>query len=278
MKFSAFLLFTALWHLIVYVPVAHWVWGGGFLGAQGVLDFAGGAVVHVNSGVAGLVCALFLGPRRGLGRDNLAPHNLAMTMIGASLLWVGWIGFNAGSALAADGLAATALINTLIASATGVFGWMLFEWIERKKPTLLGMLTGAVAGLVAITPAAGFVDPRGAFLIGLIGGGVCYGAAVWLKRLLKYDDSLDAFGVHGAGGLAGAVLTGVFATGAINPLGADAAVWPQLWGTLVVVAWSAVATLAILWGLKLTVGLRVERDSEMVGLDLAEHGEALHDS
>jgi len=278
MKFSAFLLFTALWHLIVYVPVAHWVWGGGFLAGQGVLDFAGGAVVHVNSGVAGLVCALFLGPRRGWGRDNLAPHNLAMTMIGASLLWVGWIGFNAGSALAADGLAATALINTLIASATGVFGWMLFEWIERKKPTLLGMLTGAVAGLVAITPAAGFVDPRGGFLIGLIGGAVCYGTAVWLKRLLKYDDSLDAFGVHGAGGLAGAILTGVFATGAINPAGAHAAVWPQLWGTLVVVAWSAVATLAILWLLKLTVGLRVEKDEEMEGLDLAVHGEALHDS
>jgi Amt family ammonium transporter len=278
MKFSAFILFTALWHLIVYVPVAHWVWGGGFLAGQGVLDFAGGAVVHVNSGVAGLVCALFLGPRRGWGRDNLAPHNLTMTMIGASLLWVGWFGFNAGSALAADGLAATALINTLIASATGVLGWAAIEWIERKKPTLLGMLTGAVAGLVAITPAAGFVDPKAAFLIGLIGGAVCFGAAVWLKRLLKYDDSLDAFGVHGAGGLAGALLTGVFANAAINPVGATANLWAQTWGTLVVVAWSATATLAILWLLKLTIGLRVEKDEEIEGLDLAVHGEALHDS
>ncbi|MBX7249171.1 MAG: ammonium transporter [Caulobacteraceae bacterium] len=278
MKFSAFLLFAAVWHLVVYVPVAHWVWGGGFLAAQGVLDFAGGAVVHVNSGVAGLVCALVLGPRRGWGRDNLAPHNLAMTLIGASLLWVGWIGFNAGSALAADGLAATALINTLIASATGVFGWMIFEWVERRKPTLLGMLTGAVAGLVAITPAAGFVDPRGAFLIGLIGGAVCYGAAVWLKRRLKYDDSLDAFGVHGAGGLAGALLTGVFANSAINPAASTASLWPQFWGTLVVVAWSALTTLAILWLLKRTVGLRVEKDEEVEGLDVALHGEALHDS
>ena len=278
MKFSAFLLFAAVWHLVVYVPVAHWVWGGGFLSTQGVLDFAGGAVVHVNSGVAGLVCALFMGPRRGWGRDNLAPHNLALTMIGASLLWVGWIGFNAGSALAADGLAATALINTLIASATGVFGWTLVEWIERKRPTLLGMLTGAVAGLVAITPAAGFVDPKGAFAIGLVGGFVCFAAAVWLKRLLKYDDSLDAFGVHGAGGLAGAILTGVFADAAINPVGENAALWPQLWGTLVVVAWSAVMTLLILWVLKLTVGLRVPDDEEQQGLDLAVHGEALHDS
>ena len=277
-RFSGFLLFTALWHLIVYVPVAHWVWAGGFLSAQGVLDFAGGAVVHVNSGVAGLVCALFLGPRRGWGRDNLAPHNLALTMIGASLLWVGWIGFNAGSALAADGLAATALINTLIASATGVAGWLLIEWAERKKPTLLGMLTGAVAGLVAITPGAGFVEPKGAFFIGLIGGAVCYVTAVWLKRKLKYDDSLDAFGVHGAGGLAGAILTGVFASGAINPLAEGASVWTQTWGTLVVVAWSAVATLAILWVVKLTLGLRVEKDEEIEGLDLAVHGEALHDS
>lgn len=278
LKFSAFLLFTAVWHLVVYVPVAHWVWGGGFLSAQGVLDFAGGAVVHVNSGVAGLVCALFLGPRRGWGRDNLAPHNLALTMVGASLLWVGWIGFNAGSALAADGLAATALINTLIASATGVFGWTMVEWIERKRPTLLGMLTGAVAGLVAITPAAGFVDPKGAFAIGLVGGFVCFCAAVWLKRLFKYDDSLDAFGVHGAGGLAGAILTGVFASAAINPVGENAALWPQTWGVLVVVAWSGVMTLAILWGLKLTTGLRVEKDEEIEGLDLAVHGEALHDS
>ena len=277
-RFSAFLLFTALWHLIVYVPVAHWVWAGGFLSAAGVLDFAGGAVVHVNSGVAGLVCALFLGPRRGWGRDNLAPHNLALTMIGASLLWVGWIGFNAGSALAADGLAATALVNTLIASATGVAGWLAVEWLERRKPTLLGMLTGAVAGLVAITPGAGFVEARGAFVIGLIGGIVCYATAVWLKRRLKYDDSLDAFGVHGAGGLAGAILTGVFASAAINPLGAHASLWAQTWGTLVVVAWSALATFAILWIVKLTVGLRVEKDEEIEGLDLAQHGEALHDS
>ena len=277
-RFSTFLLFTALWHLIVYVPVAHWVWAGGMLGANGVLDFAGGAVVHVNSGVAGLVCALFLGPRRGWGRDNLAPHNLALTMVGASLLWVGWIGFNAGSALAADGLAATALINTLIGSATGAVGWMAVEWFERKRPTLLGMLTGAVAGLVAITPAAGFAAPKGAFVIGLIGGIVCYAAAVWLKRRLKYDDSLDAFGVHGAGGLAGALLTGIFADASINPMGKDANLWTQTWGTLAVVGWSAAGTLAILWVCKLTVGLRVEEDQEVAGLDVAVHGEALHDS
>ena len=277
-RFSAFLVFTALWHLVVYVPVAHWVWAGGFLGANGVLDFAGGAVVHVNSGVAGLVCALFLGPRRGWGRDNLAPHNLALTMIGASLLWVGWIGFNAGSALAADGLAATALVNTLVASATGVFGWTIIEWGERRRPTLLGMLTGAVAGLVAVTPAAGFVDPKGAFVIGLIGGAVCYATAVWLKRALKYDDSLDVFGVHGAGGLAGALLTGAFADASINPLGKDASLWAQTWGTLAVVAWSALATWAILWVVNLTVGLRVAKDEEIEGLDLAQHGEALHDS
>ncbi|NEX94325.1 ammonium transporter [Caulobacter sp. 17J65-9] len=278
MKFSAFLLFVTLWHLIVYAPVCHWVWGGGFLGSAGVLDFAGGAVVHVNSGVAGLVCALVLGPRRGFGRDNLAPHNLVLTMIGASLLWVGWIGFNAGSAWAADGVAAAALISTLIAAAAGGVGWTALEWVERKKPTMLGLVSGAVAGLVAITPAAGFTDPKGGFFIGLIGGAACYAGAVWLKRKLKYDDSLDAFGVHGIGGLVGAVLTGLFANAAINPVAEGASVLKQAWGLLAVIAWSGVATYGILWICKLTTGLRVAKDEEIEGLDLTQHGEALHDA
>ena len=198
MKFSAALLFFALWHLIVYAPICHQVWGGGYLGAMGVLDFAGGAVVHVNAGVAGLVCALVLGPRHGFGRDNMAPNNLAYTAIGTGLLFVGWLGFNAGSAWAADGIASVAALNTILAAAAAALGWMAVEWIDRKRPTLLGLLSGVVGGLVAVTPAAGLVDPKGAFIIGLIGGPACYAGAVWLKHRLKYDDSLDAWGIHGS--------------------------------------------------------------------------------
>ncbi len=276
MKFSAVLLFFALWHLIVYAPIAHQVWGGGYLGAMGVLDFAGGAVVHVNAGVAGLVCALVIGPRHGFGRDNMAPNNLAYTAIGTGLLFVGWLGFNAGSAWAADGIAAVAALNTILAAATAALGWMVVEWIDRKRPTLLGLLSGIVGGLVAITPAAGFVDPQGAFFIGLIGGPACYAGAVWLKHLLKYDDSLDAWGIHGIGGIVGALLTGVFATASINGVAEGATVLKQAIGLVAVMAWSAVGTFVILMVCKFTVGLRVTKESEIEGLDYSEHGESIH--
>ncbi len=274
-KYSGLLLFIGLWSLIVYAPIAHWVWGGGFLGAGGVLDFAGGAVVHVNSGVAGLVCALFLGARRGYGVEPITAHNPVLTMIGASLLLVGWIGFNAGSAGAADGLMGVALINTLLAAAAGSLSWKVIERIEKRKYSLIGVLSGIVAGLVAITPAAGFVDPKGAVIIGLIAGPVCYVASVWLKKLLKYDDSLDAFGLHGAGGLVGALLTGVFASTAINDLSADATVWAQFMGLVWTIVWSAIGTLIVLFICKYTTGLRVKEEVEDDGLDTHLHGEAL---
>ncbi|MFJ6023055.1 ammonium transporter [Brevundimonas sp. NPDC092305] len=275
LKYSGLLLFTFLWSLIVYAPIAHWVWGGGFLGTSGVLDFAGGAVVHVNSGVAGLVCALFLGARNGYGLSPMNPHNPVLTMIGASLLLVGWIGFNAGSAGAANALAGAALINTVLAAAAGALSWKLVEVIEKKKVSLIGMLSGVVAGLVAITPAAGFVDPKGAVIIGLIAGPVCYAASVWIKKLLKYDDSLDAFGIHGAGGLAGALLTGVFATTTINSLSEGANVWTQLVGLLWTIGYSAIGTFVILLICKFTTGLRVTAEQEEEGLDTHLHGEAL---
>ena len=276
MKFSAFCLFTALWSLFVYAPVAHWVWGGGFLQKMGVLDFAGGSVVHVNSGVAGLVAALVLGKRRGFGRDFMPPHNLAYTMIGSSMLLVGWIGFNAGSEWAADAIAAVATLNTIAATMTGAAGWTLVEWIERKEPTLLGMVSGMVAGLVAITPAAGYVAPGGALVIGLAGGVVCYVGATYLKNFFKYDDSLDAFGVHGVGGFFGALLTAVFADKTINPNIGDVQLWKQLLGLVCVIAWSAVVTFIILMICKYTTGLRVTEEQEIEGLDMSQHGEALH--
>ena len=277
LKFSALVLFVSLWGVVVYAPIAHWVWGGGFLAAKGVIDYAGGSVVHVNAGVAGLVCAYFIGPRHGYRRDNMAPHNLVVTAIGASILLVGWIGFNAGSAIAADAMASLALLNTVLAAMTGALAWLALEWVERKKPTLLGLLSGMVAGLVAITPAAGFVEPKGAFLIGLVAGPLCYGAAVWLKTWLRYDDSLDAFGVHGVGGMAGALLTGLLASGAVNPAGAHANVWTQALGLGVTIVWSAAGTFVILWICKVTTGLRVSLDEEIQGLDAALHGETLHD-
>jgi Amt family ammonium transporter len=277
MKFSALLLFTILWSLIVYVPVAHWVWGGGFLGGLGVLDFAGGTVVHINAGVAGLVCALVLGKRTGYGSENMAPNNLVLTMIGASLLWVGWFGFNAGSAVGSNALAGIAMLNTQVATAAAALAWMVVEWIERKKPGMLGLASGAVGGLVAITPAAGFVNPQGALIIGVVAGVVCYAGAVWVKRALKYDDSLDAFGVLGIGGIAGALLTGVLADASINSLGEGASLGKQLIGVGVTIAWTAVATLAILYIVKFTVGLRATKEEEVEGLDLALHGEALHE-
>ncbi len=275
LKYTGLLLFTALWSLLVYAPIAHWVWGGGFLGGAGVLDFAGGAVVHVNSGVAGLVCALFLGARKGYGKEPIVAHNPVLTMIGASLLLVGWIGFNAGSAGGANALAGVALINTILAAAAASITWKIVEVLEKKKASLIGVLSGIVAGLVAITPAAGFVDPKGAVLIGLIAGPICYASSVWIKKLLRYDDSLDAFGIHGAGGLAGALLTGVFASTAINSLSEGANVMTQLIGLGWTIAYSAVGTLVILIICKFTTGLRVSPAAEEEGLDTHLHGEAL---
>ncbi|MCC7266987.1 MAG: ammonium transporter [Caulobacteraceae bacterium] len=277
MKFSAMLIFMVLWSLIVYAPVCHWVWGGGFMSAAGVLDFAGGTVVHINAGIAGLVCAIVLGRRKGYGEVNMAPHNLVLTMIGASLLWVGWFGFNAGSAVAADGLASVAMLNTQVATAAAAVAWMAIEWIERKKPGMLGLASGAVAGLVAITPAAGFVNPTGALIIGLLGGAGAYAGAVWLKKALKYDDSLDVFGVHGIAGIIGALLTGVFADAAINAAGEGGNIGAQFFGILGTIVWSAVASFLILMLCKFTVGLRVSEEAETEGLDMALHGEALHE-
>lgn len=277
MKFSAMLLFITLWSLFVYAPVCHWVWGGGFLSKMGVLDFAGGTVVHINAGVAGLMCALVLGKRKGYGTENMAPSNLVYTMIGASLLWVGWFGFNAGSEWAADGIASAAMLNTQVATAAAALSWMVVEWIERKKPGMLGLASGAVAGLVAITPAAGFVNPQGALIIGLVAGPVCYLGAVWVKRIFKYDDSLDAFGVHGIGGIAGALMTGLLADKTINALGEGANVLTQAKGIVITMAWTAVATLVILYICKFTTGLRVSEEAEVEGLDLSLHGEALHE-
>ncbi|MGZ9098922.1 MAG: ammonium transporter [Brevundimonas sp.] len=275
-KFSASILFFFLWHLLVYVPICHQVWGGGWMGSLGVLDFAGGAVVHVNAGVAGLVCALVLGPRHGFGRDNMAPHNLAFTAIGTGLLFVGWLGFNAGSAWAADGIAAVAAFNTILAAAAAAIGWTAVEWIDHKRPTLLGLLSGIVAGLVGITPAAGLVDPKGAFIIGILSGPACYAGAVWLKRAFKYDDSLDAFGVHGVGGIVGALLTGVLATAAINPAGENANLLNQAIGLAAVIAWSGIGTFLILMICKFTTGLRVPKEEEIEGLDYTQHGETIH--
>lgn len=274
-KYSALLLFTALWSLLIYAPICHWVWGGGFLGAAGVLDFAGGAVVHVNSGVAGLVCAIFLGRRKGYGVEPITAHNPVLTLIGASLLLVGWIGFNAGSAGAANALMGAALINTLLAAAAAALAWKVIEVIEKKKISLIGMLSGVVAGLVGITPAAGFVDPKGAVLIGLICGVVCYASSVWIKKLLRYDDSLDAFGIHGAGGLVGALLTGVFATTTINSLSEGTNIGAQALGLFWTILYSAVGTLIILLICKYTTGLRVSEAEEAAGLDTSLHGEVL---
>nr|WP_238858244.1 ammonium transporter [Faunimonas pinastri] len=276
MKFSAMLLFMTLWSILVYCPIAHWVWGGGFLGSWGVLDFAGGTVVHINAGVAGLVCCLVLGKRLGYGQVNMAPHNLILTLIGASLLWVGWFGFNAGSAVGSNALAGAAMINTQIATAAAALAWMFIEWMVIKKPSVLGILSGAVAGLVAVTPAAGFVNPMGAFFLGIIAGLVCYFAAVHLKKALGYDDSLDAFGVHGIGGIVGALLTGVFADAGINPAGANASLLAQVEGVVVTIVYTGVMTFIILMICRVVTGLRVTPAEEEEGLDINQHGELLH--
>ena len=277
MKFSGMILFMCLWLLCVYCPIAHWVWGGGFLGAGGVLDFAGGTVVHINAGVAGLVTALVLGKRKGLGHENMAPHNLVLTMIGASLLWVGWFGFNAGSAVTSSALAGSAFMNTQVATATAALAWMVVEWIERKKPTLLGLCSGAVAGLVAITPASGFVNPVGSLIVGVAAGVGCYAGAVWVKKIFKYDDALDAFGVHAVGGLIGALLTGALADAAVNSAGAMHSVLTQAKGVVWTIGWTALGTFVILMICKFTTGIRVSEEAEVEGLDLALHGETVHD-
>ncbi|UKD11210.1 ammonium transporter [Burkholderia aenigmatica] len=272
MKFSAMLVFMTLWSLIVYVPIAHMVWEPtGWLSSDGVLDFAGGTVVHINAGIAGLVSCLMLGKRVGFGRESMAPHNLVLTMIGGSMLWVGWFGFNAGSAVAADGRAGFAMLTTQVATACAALGWMFAEWISHGKPSVLGIVSGAVAGLVAITPAAGFVGVTGALAIGIAAGVVCFWSATWLKSKLGYDDSLDAFGVHGVGGILGALLTGVFAVKDIG--GADGSLLLQAKGVLITLVYSGVLSFVLLKLIDLTIGLRVSEEEEREGLDVVLHGE-----
>lgn len=280
-KFSTMLVFMVAWQIIVYAPVTHWVWGGGFLMNDGVLDFAGGTVVHINAGVAGLVAALIVGKRHGYGSENMAPHNLILTVIGGSLLWVGWFGFNGGSALASGTGAGMAMAVTQISAAGAGVSWMILEWIVRGKPSVLGIVSGAIAGLVGITPAAGFVTPGGALAIGLITGAVCFWSATWLKNKLGYDDSLDCFGVHGVGGIAGAILTGVFAAEAIGGTpglleGNPGQVLTQIEGIVATVVWTAAASAGILFVLKATMGLRPGVEAEVEGLDLSLHGETVH--
>ena len=275
MRFSALLLFISLWTLLVYAPIAHWVWEpGGWLARMGALDFAGGAVVHINAGVAGLVCAWFLGPRKGYGREAFEPYNLGLTMVGACLLWVGWFGFNAGSALSAGGRAGLALAVTHIAAAAGAVAWMLAEAVVRGRGSLLGLCSGLVAGLVAITPAAGFVTPAAALVIGGVAGLACYWGATGLKRLLRTDDSLDVFGVHGIGGIVGALLTGVLADKSIG--GVEGSLLTQTLSVLAVMAYSLVATALLLWLTRLVVvDLRVDVQDEQTGLDISLHRERL---
>jgi ammonium transporter, Amt family len=272
MRFSAFLLFSALWLAFVYVPIAHWVWGGGFLGAAGVLDFAGGTVVHVNAGIAGLTAALLLGPRRGYGSENLAPFDLSMAVVGTGLLWVGWFGFNGGSALAANSRAVMAIAATHLAACAGVLTWMTIEWWTRGKPSVLGMISGAVAGLGTITPASGFVLPWHGIVIGVVAGAVCFYACTKLKSRFKYDDSLDVFGVHGVGGIAGTLLCGVFAS-LIE--GNYQQVLIQLFGVVVTMVWSGLMTAVLLKAVAAVTALRATQEEEREGLDISIHGEAI---
>ena len=286
-RFSAFLWFCVFWLFLVYVPIAHWVWGGGFLGTYGVIDFAGGLVVHLNAGVAGLVAAIVVGKRRGYGSENLSPHDLSLAVIGTGLLWVGWMGFNGGSALGANSRAVMAIVATHLAASAGAFTWMALEWWTRGKPSVLGIISGAVAGLGTITPASGFVTPMQGVLIGLIAGGVCFWACTWLKQKLNYDDSLDVFGVHGVGGLIGTTFAGVFAVGALSATaempggisglleGNSQQLLAQFYGIGVTLLWSGGMTFVILKVVGMMVPLRVRHEDEIVGLDVSQHGEAL---
>ncbi|OBS09308.1 ammonium transporter [Acidihalobacter prosperus] len=285
MKFSAMLWFMGLWSLLVYSPIAHMVWGGGFLGSDGVQDFAGGTVVHINAGVAGLVAALVLGKRKGYGKEPMPPVNVVFTMAGAALLWVGWFGFNAGSELAADGTAGMAMAVTQIATGIAALAWMFAEWAARGKPTLLGMSSGAVAGLVAITPASGFVGPTGAFVIGIAAGVLCFWAAVYLKNMLGYDDSLDAFGVHAIGGIVGALLTGIFSAAIFGGAGLNEAAHGsiaaqfliQLKGVMFTIVYDAIMTFIIIKVLDVIMGIRVSEEDEVQGLDVSSHGEQVYE-
>lgn len=277
MKFSAMMLFMALWVTFVYAPVAHWVWGGGFLGEMGVLDFAGGTVVHINAGIAALVLCIMLGKRSGFPGISMAPNSLVLTVVGASMLWVGWFGFNAGSQLAADGVAGMAMAVTHISTAMAAFTWMLIEWSSRGKPSVVGIATGAVAGLVAITPASGFVGPVGALVIGLSAGVLCYWGSNGLKRRFGYDDSLDVFGVHGIGGIVGALLTGVFASsalgGSVEGLNIGSQLGTQAVGVVATVAYSGALTFILVKLVDGMIGIRVTAEEENTGLDLALHNE-----
>jgi Amt family ammonium transporter len=272
MKFSSMLVFMTLWSIIVYSPIAHMVWEPtGWLARDGILDFAGGTVVHISAGIAGLVCCLVLGKRIGYGKEAMAPHNLVLTLIGAAMLWVGWFGFNAGSAVAADGRAGLAMLTTQVATAFAALGWMFVEWLVKGKPSALGIASGAVAGLVAITPASGYVGVTGAIAIGIAAGVICFWSATWLKRKFGYDDSLDCFGVHGVGGIVGALLTGVFAVKTIG--GSDGSVLLQAKGVLTALVYSGVMTFILLKVIDRVMGLRVTQDTEREGLDLMLHGE-----
>jgi ammonium transporter, Amt family len=279
MRFSALMVFAALWSTLIYCPLAHWIWGGGWLGKMGALDFAGGAVVHISSGWAALACALVLGKRKGYGTAHLVPHNLPMSLLGAGLLWFGWFGFNAGSALGANALAASAFLATNTAAAMGALSWMAAEWIHRGKPTTLGVASGAIAGLATVTPAAGFVGPFPALLIGLTAGVACYAAVVWKNRF-GYDDSLDVVGIHGVGGAIGIFATGLFASKMINPAGADGLFFGNP-GQLLIqlatigasLAFVMVGTFILLKLIDWTIGLRIDAEEEERGLDLSQHEE-----
>jgi ammonium transporter, Amt family len=280
MRFSAYLLFAVGWFVFVYVPLAHWVWGGGFLGTAGVLDFAGGLVVHLSAGVGGLVAAKVMGRRHGYGTENLSPFDLSLAVVGTGLLWVGWFGFNGGSALGANSRAVMAIIATHLAACAGALTWGAIEWTIRRKPSVLGMISGAVAGLGTITPASGFVEPWHAIVIGVVAGLVCFWACTWLKHRFNYDDSLDVFGVHGVGGMTGILLAGVFATASIGGTsglieGNPRLVLVQLYGVAVTLVWSAGMTYLLLKLVGAFVPLRVSREHELEGLDISQHGEAL---
>jgi Amt family ammonium transporter len=283
MKFSAMLWFMGLWVTLVYAPVAHWVWGGGWLGDLGALDFAGGTVVHINAGVAALVAALVLGKRKGYPGTAMPPHNLMFTMVGAGMLWVGWFGFNAGSELAADGTAGMAMVVTQVATATAALAWMFAEWLSHGKPTTLGIASGAIAGLVAITPASGFVGPMGAIAIGAASGVICFFAATRVKRALGYDDALDAFGVHAVGGIVGALLTGVFVSASLGGVGFSEGVtmgeqlYIQAVAVLATIVYDAIVSFVLLKVIDAVIGLRVSADEETEGLDVVLHDERAYD-
>lgn len=280
-RFAAVMIFAVVWFTFCYIPVAHMIWGGGLLADDGALDFAGGTVIHLNAGIAGLVGAYFLGRRNGLGKESFAPHNMTLTTVGASLLWVGWFGFNAGSAGAANGIAGLAFINTIVATAVAALGWMLTEYLIKGKASLLGIVSGAVAGLVGVTPAAGFVGPIGALIIGIVCGPACVWGVNGLKRLLRADDACDVFGVHGVAGIIGAVLTGVFVAPSLGGVGVKdyamlSQVWIQVKSALITMGWSACVTCIAFYLAKVTVGLRVSAEDEYEGLDVTSHGESAY--